>query len=124
MAGQAALSHTSDLRALTAQIVIAHVAANKVPPEELPALINEVYAALAQAVTLVAKEVQHREPAVPIDLSIQPEYLVCLEDGAKLKRLSRYLRRFGLTPDAYRTKWNLSVDYPMVTPSAPPHGRA
>ena len=88
---------TSDLLTLTAQIVAAHVAGNKVAPDDVPALINDVYGALARVGAPVVVT-PAREPAVPIKRSIQQEYLVCLEDGAKLKILTRYLQRFGLTP--------------------------
>ncbi len=107
---------TSDLLSLTAQIVAAHVAGNKVAPDDVPALINDVYGALARVGAPVVVT-PAREPAVPIKRSIQQEYLVCLEDGAKLKILTRYLQRFGLTPDTYRAKWGLPSDYPMMAPA-------
>ena len=107
---------TSDLLALTAQIVTAHVAGNKLQSGEVPALINVVYGALARVDAPLAV-VQPQKPAVPIKRSVQHDYLVCLEDGAKMKTLKRYLRRFGLTADAYRAKWGLPKDYPMVAPA-------
>jgi predicted transcriptional regulator len=107
---------TPDLLTLTAQIVAAHVAGNKVPLNDVPALINDVYGALARVDTTVAAA-QPQEPAVSIKRSIQHDYLVCLEDGAKMKVLTRYLRRFSLTPDTYRAKWGLPKDYPMVAPA-------
>ena len=108
-------SATSEILTLTAQIVVAHVAANKVSAGDVPALINAVYGALIHA---GAPKVQPQEPAVPIKRSIQREYLVCLEDGAKLQSMKRYLQaQFGLTPDAYRAKWGLPRDYPMVAPA-------
>jgi predicted transcriptional regulator len=110
---------------LTAQIVSAHVGNNKVSTAELPTLIQQVYLALngssagsssAQARPTVAAE--RPRPAVPISKSVFTEYIVCLEDGKKLKMLKRYLRaRYGLTPDAYRAKWNLPADYPMTAPN-------
>ena len=104
-----------EILTLTAQIVVAHVAANTVPAADVPALINAVYGALIHA---DAPKVQPQEPAVPIKQSIQREYLVCLEDGAKLQSMKRYLQmQFGLTPDAYRAKWGLPRDYPMVAPA-------
>ena len=93
---------TPDLLTVTAQIVAAHVTGNKVALDEVPGLINDVYVALARA---DAPVVPARKPAVPIKRSIRHDHLVCLEDGAKVKTLKRYLRRFGLTPDAYRAKW-------------------
>ena len=108
-------SATSEILTLTAQIVVAHVAANKVSAGDVPALINAVYGALIHA---GAPKVQPQEPAVPIKRSIQREYLVCLEDGAKLQSMKRYLQaQFDLTPDAYRAKWGLPRDYPMVAPA-------
>ena len=106
---------TSALLTLTAQIVAAHVAASKLPAADVPALITAVYGALIHA---DAPKVQPQEPAVPIKRSIQREYLICLEDGAKLQSMKRYLQaQFGLTPDAYRAKWGLPRDYPMVAPA-------
>ncbi len=107
---------TPDLLTLTAQIVAAHVAGNKVPLNDVPTLINDVYGALARVDTTVAAA-QPQEPAVSIKRSIQHDCLVCLEDGAKMKVLTRYLRRFSLTPDTYRAKWGLPKDYPMVAPA-------
>ena len=112
-----------DLLALTAQIVAAHVAGNRVHANAVPALIKNVYGALARVEAPVVAA-PAREPAVPIKRSIQPEYLVCLEDGAKVKTLKRYLRRFGLTPDTYRAKWGLPKDYPMVAPAYAAHRSA
>ena len=114
------VSGTPDLLVLTAQIVSAHVAANKVLAEALPGLIAKVHGALAGAgVEPAAPEpVSQQQPAVPVRKSVQPNYLVCLEDGVRVTMLKRYLqRRFGLTPDQYRAKWGLPADYPMVAPS-------
>ena len=111
----AILLSNSELLTLSAQIVSAYVAANKVPAADVPALINAVYGALIRA---DAPKVQPQEPAVPIKQSIQREYLVCLEDGAKLQSMKRYLQmQFGLTPNAYRAKWGLPREYPMVAPA-------
>ena len=111
-------SSPPELFAFTAQIVAAYVAANKVPADALPALICSVHGALGHLGAYSAMPAApQQEPAVPIKRSIQPEYLVCLEDGAKLKVLTRYLVRFGLTPETYRAKWGLPWDYPMVAPA-------
>ena len=111
----AILLSNSELLTLSAQIVSAYVAANKVLAADVPALINAVYGALIHA---DAPKVQPQEPAVPIKRSIQREYLICLEDGAKLQSMKRYLQaQFGLTPDAYRAKWGLPLNYPMVAPA-------
>ncbi len=108
----------ADLLRLSAQIVSAHVARNAVPPDALPALIRSVHAALDGVGQLDAPgEAARPRPAVPIKRSVFADYIVCLEDGAKLRTLKRHLRvRFGLTPEQYRARWGLAQDYPMVAP--------
>ena len=102
---------------LTVQIVSAHVAHNKVAADELPALIQLVYQSLTSAGEVEAEPVV-QAPAVPVKRSVLPDYIVCLEDGKKLKMLKRHLKTsFNLTPDEYRTKWGLAREYPMVAPS-------
>jgi len=107
------------LLALTADIVSAHVANNRIGAADLPGLIHDIHAALAQLVAPApAKEVEAQKPAVPIRSSIKPDYLVCLEDGKQLTMLKRYLMRtYGMTPADYRAKWKLPADYPMVAPN-------
>lgn len=106
-----------DLLVHTAQIVAAHVGHNTVAPSDLPSLIRAVHEALATAGKSQPEEVPP-EPAVPIRRSIQPDYLVCLEDGKKLKMLRRHLQTaYGMTPEEYRAKWGLAADYPMVAPN-------
>jgi len=106
-----------DLLVHTTQIVAAHVGHNAVAPTEVPALIRAVHEALAAA-GAPEKQETPPEPAVPIRRSIQPDHLVCLEDGKKLKMLKRHLQTaFGMTPEEYRAKWGLPHDYPMVAPS-------
>jgi predicted transcriptional regulator len=104
---------------LAAKIVAAYVSKNSVPQAELPALIHNVHTALsktAQGATGAPKE--ELSPAVSIKKSITPDYLVCLDDGKKFKSLKRHLRtKYNLTPDEYRTRWNLLSDYPMVAPN-------
>ncbi|MBX3491818.1 MAG: MucR family transcriptional regulator [Parvibaculum sp.] len=108
---------TADLLVLTSMIVRAHVRNNWTSPEDLPPMIRAVHGALA---TLGAPSLcADLQPAVPIKKSVTPEYLICLEDGARLKTLTRYLqRRFGLTPEQYRAKWKLPVNYPMTAPNS------
>ena len=108
-----------DILALTADIVSAHVSNNRVSTEELPGLIASIHGALSGLnAPAVEPEAPRREPAVSIRASIRPDYIVCLEDGAKLKMLKRYLRtNFDLSPEEYRRKWGLPSDYPMVAPS-------
>ena len=116
MAESASSGQPANLLTLTAQIVAAHVAGNAVAPDALPALIQSVHSALTNA----GKEpvqVERPQPAVPVKRSIHQDYLVCLEDGAKMKMLKRYLaKRFDLTPAQYRERWGLPADYPMVAP--------
>jgi len=108
--------HT-DLLALTADIVSAHVGHNTVSLSDLPTLIADTFTALAGLGGEVAAPVVPREPAVPVRNSVKPDHIVCLEDGKKLKMLKRHLMtRYNLTPDAYRTRWSLPADYPMVAP--------
>jgi predicted transcriptional regulator len=104
---------------LTADIVSTYVSNNSVSSAEIPALISQVYSTLMRVstVTAVAAPAGPLKPAVPIKRSITPEYLICLEDGEKFKSLKRHLRtQYQMTPDQYRTKWNLPADYPMVAP--------
>ena len=108
---------SEQLLSLAAQIVSAHVANTVVPVTELPALIQSVYATLAQP-EVQAPETEKREPAVPIRKSVFPDHIVCLEDGKKLKMLKRHLQAaYGLTPEQYRSRWSLPANYPMVAPN-------
>src|SRR5678809_1635665 len=105
------------LLTLTADIVAAHVSNNSVAVNDLPTLIQNVHGALAGLSGRTAPEVRP-EPKVPIRSSIKPDYIVCLEDGKKLKMLKRHLMtHYQMTPDQYRAKWNLPADYPMVAPN-------
>ena len=107
------------LVSLTADIVVAHLSHNNIGQSELPQLIGLIHGALAGLGSAPASETKpQQEPAVSIRASVKPDYLICLEDGKKLKTLKRHLMvHFGLTPDAYRAKWNLPKDYPMVSPN-------
>jgi predicted transcriptional regulator len=101
---------------LTADIVAAHVSNNSVAVSDMPLLIGNVHSALSGLSNVKAPE-EVLEPAVPIRNSIKKDHIVCLEDGKKLKMLKRHLMtHYGMTPDDYRTKWNLPSDYPMVAP--------
>ncbi len=104
---------------MTASVVSAYVAANPLGQQELPGLIRSVHAALRDLSSgLPAAQNAALEPAVPVRRSITPDHLICLEDGKRFKSLKRHLRtRYGMTPDAYRAKWNLPPDYPMVAPN-------
>src|SRR3954454_15715938 len=108
----------SDILGLTAQIVSAHVSKNQVGMDALPSLIQSVYRSLSTAGEFEPAAAPLQAPAVPIKKSVFPDYIVCLEDGKKLKMLKRHLQTsYGLSPDAYRTKWSLPRDYPMVAPT-------
>jgi len=109
---------TGDLLALTTEIVAAHVSNNTVALGDLPQLINQVYSSLANIGTAPAAPLSRPQPAVSIKKSVHPEYLVCLEDGKKLKMLKRHLKTaYNMTPEAYRERWGLPPDYPMVAPN-------
>ena len=101
---------------LAADIVAAYVGNNAVPASDLPVLINQVHSALAAAVSGATQATAVRaNPAVPVRRSITPDHIICLEDGKKFKSLKRHLRtHYDLTPEQYREKWGLAVDYPMV----------
>jgi predicted transcriptional regulator len=111
----------NEIVGLAADIVAAYVGNNPVPVTNLPNLINEVYRALSGAVDTAGEksaEDSDLRPAVPVKRSINPDYLICLEDGKKFKSLKRHLRtHYDLTPEQYREKWNLPSDYPMVAPN-------
>jgi predicted transcriptional regulator len=103
---------------LTSDVVSAHVGNNDVAVADVPTLISNVYAALAGLGEAPAVEEARPEPAVSIRSSVKPDYIVCLEDGKKLKMLKRYLRtNFDMTPEEYRARWGLPADYPMVAPN-------
>ena len=107
-----------DILKLVTEIVSAYVSKNPVAAEDLPGLIRKVHATLGGFAGQAETRALPRTPAVPVRKSIQPDYIVCLEDGKKLKMLKRYLRsRFKLSPSEYRERWNLPPDYPMVAPN-------
>jgi predicted transcriptional regulator len=113
------LSNEASCIQLTANIVSAYVRNNSVSSAEIPALISQVYLALMRVSSGAAGAgpAEPLKPAVSIKRSITPAYLVCLEDGRKFKSLKRHLgTQYQMTPDQYRTKWNLPADYPMVAP--------
>ncbi len=106
------------LLSLTADIVAAHVANNTVAASELPTMIGNIYQALANLGSAAEPQASEPQPAVSIRASVKPDYLICLEDGKKLKMLKRHLMtHYQMTPDDYRAKWGLPADYPMVAPN-------
>jgi predicted transcriptional regulator len=103
---------------LTSDIVAAHVSNNDVAVADVPGLITNVYAALANLGETPVVEEAKPQPAVAVRNSIKPDYIVCLEDGKKLKMLKRYLRtNYNMSPEEYRARWGLAADYPMVAPT-------
>ena len=106
-----------ELLRLATRIVSAYVSNHKLSHGEIPDVIRDVHGALKSLADEVSQNESAQEPAVPIQRSVTPDYLVCLEDGRKLKMLKRHLRSaYGLTPEQYRAKWGLGPDYPMVAP--------
>ncbi len=114
---------------LTAKIVSAHLSNNAVETAQLPGLIHDVFRTLSgmsadapQAVQAPAPAQERRQPFVPVKKSVFPDYIVCLEDGKKLKMLKRHLKTaYNLTPDQYRERWGLAAEYPMVAPNYASH---
>jgi predicted transcriptional regulator len=104
---------------LSAEIVAAYVGQNIIPASAVPDLIGQVHQTLARlGRTEAAPPAERQKPAVPIGRSVQHDYVVCLEDGKRLKMLKRYLRsRYGMSPEDYRRKWGLPPEYPMVAPA-------
>ena len=110
-----------DVLGLTAQIVSAHVSNNSVTPDALPSLIQDVYRTLS-GVGRDIPAVDKPQPAVPVKKSVFPDFIVCLEDGKKLKMLKRHLKTaYNMTPEQYRDRWDLPSDYPMVAPNYARH---
>jgi len=107
-----------DLIKFTSTIVSAYVSNNQVVANDLPSLINEVHNALTRAsVQETQPPREELKPAVPVKKSVNPDFIVCLEDGKKFKSLKRHLRtHYNLSPEEYRDKWGLPHDYPMVAP--------
>lgn len=106
------------LLTLTADIVAAHVSNNSVAVNDLPNLIQNVHAALTGIAGTSTAPEPKPEPKVSIRSSVKPDFIVCLEDGKKLKMLKRHLMtHYNMTPDQYRQKWGLAADYPMVAPN-------
>ena len=109
-----------DLLAFTTEIVSSHVSNNETSAESLPALIKEVYRTLASlnAPAEIPAAEEKPVPAVPVKKSVFPDYIVCLEDGKKLKMLKRHLKTaYNMTIEEYRARWNLPADYPVVAPN-------
>ena len=112
-------TETPNTIGLTAEIVAAYVGNNSVAAADIPALINQVHSALLRVTSGEAQSpAEPLKPAVPVKKSINPDFIVCLEDGKKFKSLKRHLRtQYNMTPEQYREKWGLPGDYPMVAPN-------
>jgi predicted transcriptional regulator len=111
-------SPSNELLSLTTEIVAAHVSNNTVVVTDLPQLIEQVYRTLANVGVEPVPTVERPQPAVPIKKSVTPDYIICLEDGKKLKMLKRHLKTaYDMTPEEYRDRWQLPPDYPMVAPN-------
>ncbi len=109
---------TNDLLELTTEIVSSHVANNTVAVQDLPELIRQVYGTLTTIEQGPAPQADRPQPAVPVKRSVTPDYIVCLEDGRKLKMLKRHLKTaYNMSPEEYRDRWGLPADYPMVAPN-------
>jgi MucR family transcriptional regulator, transcriptional regulator of exopolysaccharide biosynthesis len=117
--GMADAADTAKFIGLTAEIVSAYVSNNTVASGDIPGLINQVHSALLRVSNSYANgSTEPLKPAVPVKRSINPDYIVCLEDGKKFKSLKRHLRtQYNMTPEQYREKWSLPHDYPMVAPN-------
>jgi predicted transcriptional regulator len=103
---------------MAVDIVSAYVGNNSIPTTQMPDIINTVYSSLSWLNGTGGTHAKELRPAVPIKKSITPDYVICLEDGKKLKMLKRHLRAvYGLSPEEYRAKWGLSPEYPMVAPN-------
>jgi predicted transcriptional regulator len=111
----------NELLELTTEIVSAHVSNNTLAVTDLPQLIQDVYRTLS-AVGTGGAAGERPQPAVPVKKSVTPDYIICLEDGKKLKMLKRHLKTaYDMTPDEYRERWSLPRDYPMVAPNYAKH---
>ncbi len=112
------LTRNDDLLKLASDIVAAYVSNNAVAASDVPAMIKNVHDTLLGLSGKPGEAPTDLKPAVNIKKSVTPDYIVCLEDGKKLKMLKRYLRaRYGMSPEDYRAKWGLPADYPMVAPN-------
>jgi len=109
---------SNDLLELTTEIVSSHVANNSVAVQDLPDLIRQVYGTLSTIEHAPAAQADRPQPAVPVKRSVTPDFIICLEDGRKLKMLKRHLKTaYNMTPEEYRERWGLQADYPMVAPN-------
>lgn len=107
-----------ELLSMTAEVVASYVSNNTIPADEIPSVIEQTYKALSEVGVQGVSSADRPQPAVPINRSITNDFLICLEDGKKLKMLKRHLKTaYNMTPEQYRERWGLPADYPMVAPS-------
>ncbi|MGK0266284.1 MAG: putative transcriptional regulator [Maricaulis sp.] len=107
-----------ELLRMTTDVVASYLSHNSMPADNVPDLIRSVHTAMKEVSGIELKQETKSKPAVSVAKSISDDYIVCLEDGKKLKMLKRYLRsQYNMSPDDYRRKWNLPSDYPMVAPA-------
>jgi len=113
------VARQQELLSFTTEIVAAHLSNNQMNADEIPGLIQKVYRTLLNVNgDSPALSSERPQPAVPIKRSVTPDYIICLEDGKKLKMLKRHLKTaYNMTPEEYRERWGLPADYPMVAPS-------
>ena len=102
---------------LTTAIVSAYVEKNAIGPADVPRLVRDIHAVLSGLRRPALPVEEAAAPAVSIRKSITPDYLICLDDGKQFKILKRHLKQLGMSPQQYRSKWNLPADYPMVAPN-------
>ena len=113
---------TAEILRMTAQVVAAYVSNNPVPAQQLGEVIRSIHSSLLGLETGAPASADGESPAVPIRKSVTPDYIVCLEDGKKLKMLKRHLKTsYNLSPEQYRERWGLPADYPMVAPDYAKH---
>jgi predicted transcriptional regulator len=111
-------ANAADLLRMTAEVAAAYVGNNSLPAAQLPEVIRTIYSSISALDGGAVVASNGAKPIVPVKKSIMPDYIICLEDGKKLKMLKRHLRTsYGMTPEEYRIKWNLPADYPMVAPN-------
>ncbi len=107
-----------ELLSMTTEVVSSYVSNNTISSDEIPAVIEQTYKALSEVGVQGLSSADRPQPAVPINRSITSDFIICLEDGKKLKMLKRHLKTaYGMTPEQYRERWGLPADYPMVAPS-------
>jgi predicted transcriptional regulator len=118
MSSEKPAAPANEMLRMTAEVAAAYVGHNTLPATQITDLIKTIYGALQALESPNGAAPADLKPVVPIKKSVTPDFIICLEDGKKLKMLKRHLRTaYGLTPEEYRAKWGLPPDYPMVAPN-------